>query len=402
MNNSIFDRTYTVKEVNTLIKGVFERMPFFSSIYVSGEISNWKPYRSGVFFDLKDEEGNVLSCTLWNDIYLSLPFNPKNGDKIVVRGKINVYVARGKYSLNVYELSLEGLGANLLALEALKKKLQAEGLFDESRKRPIPRFPSNIGIIVGKDSAAESDLITNLSRRYPLLTIYVFEAIVQGLLAPKSILKALKVAESKPLDTLIIARGGGSSEDLSAFNDENVVRALANFKVPTISAVGHEIDTTLVDFVSDLRVSTPTGAAEAATPNKEDLLLSLLGDEKRLDSSFNSIYLNAKKELSKLSDRPFFKDPTSTYISKLDLIANYKQRLILSLNNKLNLFSQILSKEKEHLISLSPKKTLERGYAAITKKDGSFIKSVSDVEIGDIYNVELKDGKIVTEVIDKE
>ncbi|HBN00438.1 MAG TPA: exodeoxyribonuclease VII large subunit, partial [Firmicutes bacterium] len=204
----------SVTSLNTLIKYKLEGEADLRGLYVKGEISNWKTYRSGVFFDLKDENGSVISCLLWGNYASRLSFLPKDGDEVIAFGNITVYAARGRYSLQVFTLELFGLGASLLALENLKKKLAKDGLFDQARKRKIPSMPSTIGIIVGRNSAAESDLRRNILRRWPLTKILFFYAQVQGLDAPKSIIMALNKAEECEIDTLIVARGGGSSEDL--------------------------------------------------------------------------------------------------------------------------------------------------------------------------------------------
>lgn len=385
-------RVLSVSEVNACVKGVLEGIPFFSSLMVQGELSNWKRYKSGVFFDLKDEKGATLSCTIWNDSLEYLSFSPKDGDEVVASGKINVYALKGRYSLSAYKLEKCGLGNSLLALEELKKKLAKEGLFDESKKRELPRFPKAIGIICGKDSAAESDLLKNISRRYPLVDIYVFHAIVQGMNAPHSLLLALQKAANAPIDVLILARGGGSSEDLSAFNDEKVVRALANFPKPTISAVGHEIDVTLVDFASDKRASTPTGAAELATPNQEDLKTLLLEDEKRLNGTIGKLIEIKENKLHSLSTRPFFVDPTSGYELFEEKLANCHQRLTRSMENLFSLLSLRLKKDEEKLELSSPNKTISRGYSILLNEEGEVLSSSENLKKGVSFKAVLSDG----------
>lgn len=385
-------RILSVSEVNASIKGILEGIPFFSSLVVKGEVSNWKRYKSGVFFDLKDEKGATLSCTIWNDYLEYLPFSPKDGDEVIAYGKINVYALKGRYSLSTFRLEKRGLGSSLLALEELKKKLSKEGLFDESRKRELPAFPKAIGIICGKDSAAESDLLKNIKRRYPLADIYVFNAIVQGSLAPKSLLGALEKASKAPIDVLILARGGGSSEDLSAFNDEKVVRSFASFPKPTISAVGHEIDVTLVDFVSDKRASTPTGAAELATPNVEEIKTTLLEDEKRLQSSLQKL-INAKEtKLQSLSTRPFFADPTSGYRLFEEKLENYHKRLTKQIESQLSLLELRLKKDQEKLELSSPKKTIGRGYSMLLDEKGKVLSSSKELTKGTSFKAVLQDG----------
>ncbi len=385
-------RILSVSEVNASIKGILEGIPFFASLVVKGEISNWKRYKSGVFFDLKDEKGARLSCTIWNDYLEYLPFSPKDGDEVLAYGKLSVYALKGRYSLSAFRLEKQGLGSSLLALEELKKKLSKEGLFDESRKRELPKFPKAIGIICGKDSAAESDLLKNISRRYPLADIYVFNAIVQGSLAPKSLLNAIEKASKAPLDVLILARGGGSNEDLSSFNDERVVRAFSSFPKPTISAVGHEIDVTLVDFVSDKRASTPTGAAELATPDLEELKETLLEDEKRLQGSLQKLISIKEAKLRSLSSRPFFLDPTSAYRLFEEKLENYRKRLHNQMESKLSFLALRLKKNQEKLELSSPKKTIGRGYSMLLDEKGEVLSSAQELSEGTRFKAILQDG----------
>lgn len=385
-------RILSVSEVNASIKGILEGIPFFSSLIVKGEISNWKRYKSGVFFDLKDEKGATLSCTIWNDYFEYLPFSPRDGDEVIAYGKINVYALKGRYSLSTFRLEKQGLGSSLLALEELKKKLSKEGLFDESRKRALPAFPKAIGIVCGKDSAAESDLLKNIKRRYPLADIYVFNAIVQGSLAPKSLLEALEKASKAPIDVLILARGGGSNEDLSAFNDEKVVRSFASFPKPTISAVGHEIDVTLVDFVSDKRASTPTGAAELATPDLEEVKTTLLEDEKRLKSSLQKLFNAKETKFQSLSSRPFFSDPTSGYRLFEEKLENYRKRLTKQMQNRLSLLELRLKKDQEKLDLSSPEKTIGRGYSMLLDEKGKVLSSRKVLAKGARFKAVLRDG----------
>lgn len=388
----------SVTVLNTLIKHKLEEEDDLRGLAVKGEISNWKRYRSGVFFDLKDEKGSVISCILWSDNYLYLPFEPKDGDEVIAYGNVTVYVPRGRYSLQVAMIYPFGQGAALLALEALKKKLAAEGLFDESRKRPIPRFPDAIGLIVGKDSAAEADLIRNITRRWPLTDIYLFPAQVQGKDAPKSILTALETAETYPLDTLIIARGGGSSEDLSAFNDEKLVRAVAACPIPTISAVGHEIDTTLIDYVSDLRVSTPTGAAEAATPDQEEIRRQLLDLEERLENANETYMSNLRQQVEHLAKRPFFTNPASLYENAIKETKNLEERLALAEQHRLLLAQKQLEGYAARLKSVNPDNVIKRGYSVTLDESGKPITSVKQAHKGQRLNTKLKDGIIVSTI----
>jgi exodeoxyribonuclease VII large subunit len=391
----------TVSQVNALLKAKIEGDEDLHGLTVKGEISNWKPYRSGVFFDLKDQ-GSVISCLLWSDSALYLSFEPKEGDEVLATGSLSVYAPRGRYSLTVATLELYGQGKALLALEALKKKLQAEGLFDLSRKRPVPRFPLALGIIVGKGSAAEADLLKNLQRRWPLADIYDFPALVQGKEAPDSLLKALSLAEAYPLDVLIIARGGGSEEDLSAFNDEKLARALANSPIPTISAVGHEIDTTLIDYVSDLRVSTPTGAAEAATPDQNDVRSALGDAEARLQTSVEKILANDHGKIVSLSSRPFFHNPAAPYEAADEKVKALGQRLSAAIDHQIALRKENLASFSGRLKALNPEGVLKRGYSITQDAAGKIIVSVNDLQVGEEVKTKFKDGIMHSKVVRKE
>ena len=261
----------TVSDINNYVKAVLtsdERLKF---VRIKGEISNFKAYPSGHFyFSLKDND-STISAVMFSNYAKRIAFSPKNGDEVVVLASVDAYVPRGSYNLNVYEMEEMGLGQQLLELEKLKKKLAAEGLFDESRKREINIYPKAIGVITAPNGAAIRDIVTNIKRRYPIADIYVFPSLVQGEQAPSELLKAFEESQKYDLDTLIIGRGGGASDDLSAFNDEKLVRAVSNSKMPIIAAVGHEIDMTLIDYVADKRASTPTGAAELATIDRREI-----------------------------------------------------------------------------------------------------------------------------------
>lgn len=389
----------SVTSLNTLIKYKLEGETDLRGLYVKGEISNWKIYRSGVFFDLKDENGSVISCLLWGNYASRLSFIPKDGDEVIAFGNITVYTARGRYSLQVFTLELFGLGASLLALENLKKKLAKEGLFDQARKRKIPSMPSVIGVIVGKNSAAESDLRKNILRRWPLTKILFFYAQVQGLDAPKSIIKALNEAEECEIDTLIIARGGGSSEDLSAFNDETLVREFAKCPFPFISAVGHEIDFTLLDYVADLRVSTPTAAAEAATPNQIDIRNDLLNKEEELQENLLNKIRNGKEKLMFLARRQFFLNPASIYERNKEEVQDKQDRLSRAIALYLSSLSDKVKSYESRLKSINPDNIVKRGYSITMGENGMPITSAKNVHKGQKIKTKLKDGIIESEVL---
>jgi exodeoxyribonuclease VII large subunit len=387
----------SVSQINNLLKRQFDENEDLHNLTIKGEIGTLRKSPNAIYFLLKDEKSQI-SCLMWSDSLIYLPFEPKDGDEVLASGSIRVYEARGVYQLYVSSLSLFGQGAALLKLEALKKKMQAEGLFDESRKRPIKEFPSKIGLIVGKGSAAEADLLKNLQRRWPLADIIEFPSLVQGAEAPKDLLRAFNLSKTYPLDTLIVARGGGSQEDLWAFNDETLARAVAFSPCPVISAVGHEIDTTLIDYVSDKRVSTPTGAAEAATPDQEEI-------RQRIDDLSNSLQVSLttslegwKRELSLLSSRPFFQNPSEMYAKAKDDVKNLGERLALATANALTRKKEAVASLNGRLKALSPYGVLGRGYSITVASDGSILSSVKDAKSGEEIKTQLKDGIIHSKV----
>ncbi|MFA7020967.1 MAG: exodeoxyribonuclease VII large subunit [Bacilli bacterium] len=295
-----------------------------------------------------------------------------------------------------------GQGAILVELEKLKQKLKAEGLFDESRKRPIPSFPKAIGIISASGSAAIEDMIKNIQRRYPVTQIYFFPSLVQGSAAPKDLLRAFNLSKTYDLTTLIIGRGGGASEDLNAFNDETLVRVLATSQVPIISAIGHEIDFTLVDYIADRRVSTPTGAAELATPDKREIYENLNESLERMSLALQNKVHVLKERLSLLSKRSFFVDPKSIYENKSRDVKEYRVRLANAMQNSYLIANRDVKAYRQRLEALSPFGVLKRGYSIMSDQEGRIIDSINKVEAGQNVTTTLKDGIIKSQVKSKE
>ena len=293
---------YSVSDINRYIKSILSQDENLKFISVKGELSNFKRGANGHFyFSLKDKEA-LINCAMFSTYAGRIAFDPEDGQEVVVLASVDAYVARGTYQLIVYEMNEVGQGAMLVELEKLKKALQKEGLFDESRKRDINIYPNKIGVITAKNGAAIRDIVTNIKRRYPICEIYFFPSQVQGDSAAKELLAAFNKSQEYDLDTLIIGRGGGASEDLSAFNDEALVRAIAKSKMPVIAAVGHEIDITLVDFVADRRASTPTGAAELATVDMREIQQKF---QYSIDTMKNAIQKNLddmKEEVEELKE----------------------------------------------------------------------------------------------------
>ena len=365
---------YSVNEVNRYVKSIISQDENLKFIFVKGEISNFKRGANGhLYFSLKDKEA-MISCAMFATYASKVIDFPVDGDEVVVLASVDVYPTRGTYQLVVYEMNPLGKGAILVELEKLKKQLQSEGLFDVSRKRNINLYPKAIGVITARNGAAVRDIVTNIKRRYPIADIYVFPSAVQGESAPKELLKAFNKSQEYDLDTLIIGRGGGASEDLSAFNDEKLVRAIATSKMPVIAAVGHEIDTTLVDYVADKRASTPTGAAELATIDRREIEIHF---QNCLDQMKEAIY-------DKLEDM------------KED-VSSYKEELNDNIRDKLDTLSLILQSKKEQLNALNPKKVLQRGYTITVDSENKVITSSKGL-LGKQIKTYLNDGTVYSTV----
>ena len=366
---------FTVSDVNQYIKLVINQDETLKFIYIKGEISNFKMASNGHFyFSLKDDK-SMIGAMMFANYANKISFQPENGQEVVVFGSVDVYPGRGTYSVIVYQMEEVGAGQALLELEKLKKKLKEEGLFDESRKRKINLYPRSIGVITAPNSAAIKDILFNLKRRFPIADIYVFYSAVQGDNAAKELLNAFNIAQTYPLDTLLIGRGGGSSEDLSAFNDETLVRAIANSKMPVIACVGHEIDTTLVDYVADKRASTPTAAAELATVDQREILEHLLYAHNDMKEALQSRLEEMEEDLSSLKD--------SLTTGVINMI---KQQTLL------------LEHKKATLEALNPNNVINRGYSLTVDENGRPI-NIKNIKKGVRIKTIIKDGVVDSEVI---
>lgn len=360
MINDVVDISINVSDINNYIKNILENNENLKYLYVKGEISNFKiASNNAAYFTISDEKSSI-SCVMFSNYVKDLTFSPKNGDQVYIIASISVYTVKGSYSLRVYNMTKKGLGDALIEFEKLKKKLYEEGLFDESRKRSINQYPKKIGIITALNSAAIKDLTYNIHRRYPLTDILIFPSSVQGENASKELIKAFNISKGYDLDTLIIGRGGGSNEDLSAFNDETLIRELAKSTVPIISAVGHEIDLTLLDFLADKKASTPTGAAELACINVEDLKEKLIHIDVLLEQLIN------KKTL--------------VYQNILD---NYQEKIDYLIDNKIYNLNNLIDNYKKRIEDLNPYNILSRGFSITTNSKGDIIKRSEQVNKND-------------------
>ena len=395
------ENLYSVSSLNRYIKQMFDTNFTLRGLRLKGEISNFKRYSSGhIYFTIKDDESSIRAV-MFREYTRYMPETIKDGDEIIAAGYVSVYPERGEYQFYAQAIDLSGKGQILFEIEMLKKKLAAEGLFDESRKRKINPFPRAVGVISAPNSAAMSDIQTNLLRRNPLIEVKLFPSLVQGSDAPKALLNALNKAKNANIDTLIIGRGGGASEDLSAFNDETLVREAAKFPVPIISAVGHEIDFTLIDFVADARASTPTGAAELATIDKRELYQKLDGYKDDLDNYLINKVNSLKQKVELIKQKPFFISPKSMYEDKLNELTLVKEKLNLNMKHMIDLRKEVLASYSQRLEALSPNNVLSRGYALLEDEKGKVLKSVKDVEVNQLIKTKFKDGTVTSKVVSK-
>ncbi len=362
---------YSVSEVTRQIKQVLENN--FSQVSVQGEISNFKSHVSGHwYFNLKDSEA-VISCTMWKGLNSYVFFTPQDGMKVIVSGRVTVFPPRGNYQLDVRSMKPAGVGELQAAFEMLKQKLSAEGLFDESHKKQIPLFPKKIGIVTAIDGAAFKDMISVAKRRFPLVELVIAPSRVQGSGAAETIVESLKMLNELPdIDLIIVGRGGGSIEDLWAFNEEIVARAIYNSHVPVISGVGHEIDFTIADFVADLRAPTPSAAMEIATPNKEELIAFINDFTESSYQSISGVIGSAGEKISAVLNSYGFRMPVDLIRRKSQLTDNYSYRIIQNMDRIFLINQSRLSLLIKTIESNNLEKNLKKGFVLI-KQNSKFI-----------------------------
>jgi exodeoxyribonuclease VII large subunit len=362
---------FTVSELTQSIKFVLESA--FDNISVEGEISNFKSHISGHwYFNLKDENA-VINCTMWRGLNSYVFFTPQDGMKVVVTGRITVYPPRGNYQIEVRSMKPAGEGELQAAFERLKQKLKAEGLFDEERKRSIPFFPNKIGIVTAIDGAAIRDMISVAERRYPLVEIIIVPTKVQGSGAAEDIVDSLnKLNKIKDLDVIIVARGGGSIEDLWAFNEEIVARAIYKSKIPVITGIGHEIDFTIADFVSDLRAPTPSVAMELATPDKQELKNAIEYAIVKMEESLTEIIEQYRQRIDDVVDSYMFRYPLEKVRNFYQKIDNLFYKISQQIDRKIFLAEKEIQKYFSVINSYDIEKTLKKGFTLI-KQDDKFV-----------------------------
>ena len=397
------DQIITVSQLTQTIKQVIEESFLLSRIWIRGEISNFTRHTSGhLYFTLKDD-GARLSCVMFKSQARLLRFKPGDGMAVQVRGRLSVYEKLGQYQLYVDEMTETGLGDLHLAFERLKAKLAQEGLFDPGRKKALPPLPQRIGIITSPTGAAVRDMIKILRRRRPNLDILIIPAQVQGEEAPLSLVRALAQANHfRRLDLVIIGRGGGSLEDLWAFNDERVARAIADFRLPIISAVGHETDFTIADFVADLRAPTPSAAAELAVPEQAALQNQVENLRRRLRAGLERKLQACRKDCQRLLRSRVLQAPKQSLDRRRQELDLLSEQMLRTIRQNLNLERERYLRVLGKLDSLSPLATLSRGYAIVRKADGTFVKRSDQVAADEMLQVTLAAGKLDCKVIRKE
>lgn len=419
VNNIMEDKYITVSQLSRYLKFKFDNDNNLANIFLKGEISNFKLHTRGhLYFTIKDENSRI-NAIMFASQANKLNFMPSDGMKIMVTGRVSVYEATGGYQIYVEDMIQGGVGNLYIEYEKLKKKLASEGLFDANKKKKIPKFPETIGIITAPTGAAIKDILSTIKRRWPITKTILFPSLVQGASAAPEIVAQIKKVEEYPLDVLIVGRGGGSIEDLWCFNDEEVARAIYECPIPIISAVGHEIDFTIADYVADLRAPTPTGAAEMAVPNQTDFYNYMRQINLRLHKAMKNYLEVSQEKLDNLRNSYILKNPISMYQIKEQKFDTLYEKLCLVMKNriqneengliskveKLPLFiTHLLERNQNKYVSLlnkleilNPLLTIKRGYS-ITKMNDKVITSTLQVNKNDSLEVELQDGLLLTRV----
>ena len=392
----------SITQLTEYIRGRLDDDPFLGQVADRGEISNYNVYPSGHhYFTLKDE-ASALKCVMFKGNAMRLRFRPDNGMKVIAMGKVTVYPRDGAYQLYCAAMAMDGVGDLYAAFEQLKKKLAAQGLFDPAHKKPLPKCPGTIGIVTSSAGAAVHDMLRILRKRYPLTKVRLLPVRVQGAEAPGEIAAAIRYANRYRLaDLLIVGRGGGSIEDLWAFNDELVAHAIYESEIPVISAVGHEPDVTISDYVADLRAATPSNAAELAVPDQDALRQNLDAMSSAMASALSRQLKAARQHLNVLSQSPALRSPTGYIEQREKSLELLKNRLIAAQNQSITRKNQRYIAAVSKLDAMSPLKVLTRGYSMAQTEAGEVLRSVRQVELGERVSVLLSDGKLSATVMDK-
>lgn len=390
----------TVSQLNNYIKTLVDRDEFLNNVYIKGEISNFKRHYTGhLYFTLKDGD-SLIKCVMFKTYTSYLKFEPEDGMSVLILGTVAVYERDGVYQIYAKGMEVDGLGALHVAYEKLKQKLEAQGMFDEKNKKKIPMLPKAIGVVTSKTGSVVKDIINVTTRRFPNVNIKIYPAAVQGAGAAETIVKGIEYFNfAKNVDTIIIARGGGSLEDLWPFNEEITANAIFNSEIPIISAVGHETDFTIADFVADLRAPTPSAAGELAVPDINEVTWKIANIKRSLSTLLNKKTENMRQEYAKLMNSMVFKNPTGDIKRRILNVEGYSRRLESAIKLKNQNAKIALTKVISKLDGISPLKTLSRGYSIVEDVNGKVVKSVNDVKAEDKIKLILNDGTISAKVI---
>ncbi len=386
---------YTITQINEYIRAQMDEDELLANVAVKGEISNYKLYPSGHhYFTLKDEN-SALKCVMFKGNAMRLRFRPENGMQILAMGRVTVYPRDGAYQLYCTAMALDGIGDLYAAFEQLKKKLAGEGLFAPEHKKPLPYYPKTIGIVTSSAGAAVHDMLRILNSRYPLCRVRLFPVRVQGVEAPAEIVEAIRFAnEYKLADLLIVGRGGGSIEDLWAFNDEQVAHAIFESQIPVISAVGHEPDVTIADYVADVRAATPSNGAELAVPHQDALRQNLDSLSSAMQTMLLRQVKSCKQRLQLLSQSQALQSPTAYLEQKSKSLQVLREKLISVQDSYLDQKKQKYVEFTAKLDAMSPLKVLSRGYAMVQTEEGKVLKSVNQTKVGEELSISLADGEL--------
>lgn len=395
-------RILSVSQLNTYLKAAFDRDPFLASVNLRGEISNFTNHKSGhLYFTLKDETG-LIKCVMFRSSACKLVFEPENGMKVICHGRVSVFVRDGQYVYYVDKMEPDGIGALYLAYEQLKKKLEAEGLFDPARKKKLPKIPMRIGVITSPTGAAIRDILNILGRRFPFAEVMLYPAQVQGTPAVPELVQGVKTFNRlNNVNVIIIGRGGGSIEDLWAFNSEELARTVCASRIPVISAVGHETDFTICDFAADLRAPTPSAAAELAVPETAELKHKFDNIIKRMGTLIDTDLSLKKQRVKALAERRVLNTPAYIVDDKRLEAENLSRRLEFALTDQLRRRQQCFGSLTAKLEALNPMSVISRGYSAVFDEKGTLVKSVEQIEIGDVISFRTTDGSVDGKVIGK-
>ncbi|MBS3782386.1 MAG: exodeoxyribonuclease VII large subunit [Candidatus Thermoplasmatota archaeon] len=389
-------KIYSVSGLNHCVKSLLEREDEIQDVWVKGEISNFKHYDGRhMYFVLKDDTSEINSV-MFRSKNRDLDFEPEEGMEVLCRGDVGLYVPRGQYQLVVKEMMVGGIGELYLAYERLKEKLSKEGLFEEDHKKEIPFLPQKVGIVTSGEGAALRDMLRVLKERFENIDVFIAPTRVQGEESADEIVNSIRKLDRMEMDVIIIGRGGGSIEDLWSFNEEKVARAVFGAETPIVSAVGHETDFLISDFVADERAPTPTGAAEIVVPSKSELKKKINEQQRRSATALNNLILSYREKLESLAKSPVFQKPERILEDRYQKLDENREKIGVTLDRYMKTYQQRLEGQKDRLKALSPIQTMKRGYSIVMDEANEVITSVDEVSVKDILRINLTDGEIKT------